>query len=354
MPSRISTTAVRAVSRAMPLWVAGVLAIVVAALTLPAFRTSVNVNSLLVSMAPILIISIGQGIAIMSGGIDLSVGAVAGLATVVLALDTVLPGPTWVVVVAAVLAGVLVGLVNGAGVIAGINPLLMTFALAGVVQGCALLLQDLPEAGMPYDLVRALGAKAGTVPLTFVFALALLALVWYWLVQSRTGRVLQGAGYDPRTAVRLGLPVTRSTLAAYALSGAMAAIGGLAIATRTYTADALIGTSSAIDSVATVLVAGIVITGGIGSLINLVPAAAVIAVIGQTITLTGTNAHYQTIFKGLLLVAAVSVYQVSGQRVRIPWRLRRPALATPAAGPPPEAGHERTEDERTEDERSER
>lgn len=328
MPSRLSTTAVRAVSRAKPLWAVGVLAVVVAAATLPAFRTPVSINSLLVSMAPILIISIGQGIAVMSGGIDLSVGAVAGLATVILSLDAVLPGPTWLVLPAAVLAGVVVGLVNGMGVVAGINPLLMTFALSGMVQGCALLLQDLPDAAMPFDLITALGTKVGTVPLTIVAALGLLFAAWYWIAQGRTGRVLQGAGYDPRTAVRLGLPVTRSTLVAYALSGGFAAAGGLAIATRTYTADALIGSSSVIDSVATVLVAGIVITGGIGSLINLIPAAAVIAVIGQIITLTGTNAHYQTIFKGVLLVAAVSVYQLSGRRIRIPWQLRRPALPT--------------------------
>jgi ribose/xylose/arabinose/galactoside ABC-type transport system permease subunit len=326
--SRISTTAVRAVGRARPLWVIGTLAAVIAASTLPAFRTSVSINSLLVSMAPILIISIGQGIAVMSGGIDLSVGAVAGLATVILSLDAVLPGPTWVVLFAAVLAGMAVGLVNGLGVVAGINPLLMTFALAGMVQGCALLLQDLPEAAMPFDLITTMGTTIGTVPLTIVAALVLLAAAWYWVAQGRTGRVLQGAGYDPRTAVRLGLPVTRSTLVAYALSGGFAAAGGMVIATRTYTADALIGSSSVIDSVATVLVAGIVITGGIGSLINLIPAALVIAVIGQTITLTGTNAHYQTIFKGILLVAAVSVYQLSGRRIRIPWQLRRPALPT--------------------------
>ncbi len=338
MPSRISTTAVRAVRAAVPLWVVGVAAVAVAAAALPAFRTPVSINSLLVSLAPILIISIGQGIAVMSGGIDLSVGAVAGLATVVLALEGTVPGPPWVRVVVAVAAGAVVGLVNGAGVLAGINPLLMTFALSGVVQGCALLLQDDPGAAMPLDLVRTMGTSVGTIPLTFVAALILLGGAWYWLAQSRLGRVLQGAGYDQRTAARLGLPVRRSTMLAYTLSGALAATGGIVIATRTFTADALIGSASVIDSVATVLVAGIAITGGVGSLINLLPAAAVIAVIGQTITLTGANAHYQTILKGVLLVAAVSLYQLSGRRIRLPWRLRRPALASPE---PPAEGSAR-------------
>jgi len=65
----------------------------------------------------------------------------------------------------------------------------------------------------------------------------------------------------------------------------------------------------------------------VGSLLSILPSALVIAVMGQVITLTGTNAYYQTIFKGVLLVLAVSVYQLSGRRLRIPWRLRRPAVA---------------------------
>lgn len=327
MPSPISTTAQRAIGRALPLWAVAVGIVVVAAWALPAFRNPVSINSLLVSLAPIVLISVGQGIAVMSGGIDLSVGAVAGLATVVLTLGAKVPGGTGTALVLALIAGMLAGLVNGLGVVAGINPLLMTFALAGVIQGGALLLQDLPGTAMPSDLVRALGATVGSVPVTALVALVILVTVWLWMSQTRAGRVLQSAGYDGRIATRLGLPVTRSTLVSYGLSGLLAAMGGLAIVTRTYTADALIGTSSVIDSVATVLVAGIVITGGVGSLLSILPSALVIAVMGQVITLTGTNAYYQTIFKGVLLVLAVSVYQLSGRRLRIPWRLRRPAVA---------------------------
>ena len=77
---------------------------------------------------------------------------------------------------------------------------------------------------------------------------------------------------------------------------------------------------------ATVLVAGIVITGGVGSVLNLVPAAVIIAVVGQMITLTGTDAYFQMIFKGVLLLAAMGIYQLAGSGVRIPWRLRAPAL----------------------------
>lgn len=326
MPSALSVTANRALRRAAPLWLVAALAVLVAALTLPAFRTPVSVGSLLMSLAPVVLVSVGQGLVVLSGGIDLSVGAVAGLATVVLSLGAVLPGGAGGAVVAAVVAGLVVGLINGLGVTAGINPLLMTFALAGVIQGVALLLQTLPSAATPSGTVRAMATSFGPVPLTAVVALVLVVAAWWWVSQTRVGRILLGAGYDPRTARRLGLPVVRTSLLVYALSGTFAALGGLAIVTRTYTADALVGSSSVIDSVATVLVAGILITGGVGSLLNVLPAAVLIAVMGQVIVLTGTDAYYQSIFKGVLLVAALGVYRLAGHRISIPWRLRRPAL----------------------------
>lgn len=326
MSNLISTTARRSVNRAAFLWILALVLIIVASITLTAFRSPVSVNSLLATLAPILLISIGQAIVILYGGIDLSVGAIAGLSTVVVALHTVVPGGAPVALLLAVLAGAVIGVANGLGVVTGINPLLMTFAMAGVIQGAALLLQGVSGSEAPVDLIRILSASAGPVPLLAIIAIALLALAWFWVSQSRMGRVIQASGFDGRIATRLGFPVQRATLVAFGLSGMFAALGGLAIVARTFTADALVGTSSVIDSVATVLVAGIVITGGVGSLLSVLPAALVIAVVGQVITLTGTDAYYQTIFKGLLLIAAMGIYQLAGSRIRLPWRVRRPAI----------------------------
>jgi len=326
----LSTTALRSIGNARFLWAVPVVVIVIAAVVLPAFRSPISVNSLLATLAPIVIIAIGQAIVVMYGGIDLSVGAVAGLGTVVLALGPVIPGGAAGALVFSVIAGLVVGILNGLGVLAGINPLLMTFAMAGVVQGTALLLQGIPESAAPMDLIDVVGTSIGPVPLLAILAVVLLVAAWFWLSQSRTGRVVQAAGFDARIAGRLGFPIRRTTIMVYGLSGALSALGGLAIVARTYTADALVGASSVIDSIATVLVAGIVITGGVGSLLSILPAAVIIAVVGQIITLTGTDAYYQTIFKGVLLVAAMGIYQLAGRRMRMPWRLSRPAIDRPA------------------------
>lgn len=327
MSDVVSTTAVRGLRRSAPLWVIALVVVAIAAAALPAFRSSVSVSSLLASLAPIVLISVGQALTVLYGGIDLSVGAVAGMATVSLALAPVLPGGAPVALVLALVAGVVAGALNGAGVVAGVNPLLMTFAMAGVVQGAALLAQGIEGAGAPFGLIRVLSSTFGPVPLFAPVAVAALLVAWSFIGQSRTGRVILAAGYDRRSAERLDLPLTRTTLAVFAASGLLASLGGLAIVARTFTADALVGSSSVIDSIATVLVAGIAITGGIGSLLSVLPAAVIIAVVGQIITLTGTDPYYQTIFKGCLLIAAVGVYSLA-ERVRIPWRLAAPSVGS--------------------------
>lgn len=326
MSNVISTTARRSANRAVFLWVISLALVVVASIAIPAFRSPVSVNSFLAALAPILLISIGQGIVILYGGIDLSVGAIAGLSTVVVALHTFVPGGAPAALLLAVLAGAVIGIANGLGVVAGINPLLMTFAMAGVIQGAALLLQRVSGAETPFNLVRTLSTAVGPVPLLVIVALTLLVLAWFWISQSRMGRVIQASGFDGRIASRLGFPVRRASLVAFGLSGMFAALGGLAMVSRTFAADALVGRSSVIDSVAVVLVAGIVITGGVGSLLSVLPAALVIAFVGQIITLTGTDAYYQTIFKGFLLIAAMGIYQVAGNGIRTPWRVRRQAI----------------------------
>ena len=328
--SSLSTTSLRSFRRARFLWVLALLVALAAAIALPAFRSPVSINSLLASLTPVLLIAIGQAVVILFGGIDLSVGAIAGLATVMLALSPLLPGGPIVGVAMVLVVGLIVGVLNGAGVIAGINPLLMTFAASGVIQGIALLVQRTPGAQIPVELFAVLGASIGPVPVLMIIGLVVLVACWLWLGQSRTGRVIQAAGYDQRIASRLGFPVRRTSLIVYAISGLLASLGGLAIVVRTYTADALVGASSVIDSIATVLVAGIVITGGVGSLLSVLPAAVIIAVVGQIITLTGTDSYYQTIFKGVLLIVAMGVYGLAGKKIKVPWRLRRPMVDSAA------------------------
>ncbi|TDD71252.1 ABC transporter permease [Jiangella aurantiaca] len=294
------------------LWALAVLTTAGAAIALPAFRTPTSMTSLMASLAPLLLVATGQAVVVLLGGIDLSVGAVLGLATVLVATTESVP----VAVALALLAGLAAGAANGLGVLAGVNPLIMTFAAGGIVQGIALLRLSAPGGAVPGAVIDAVTWQAGTVPVAFMAAVGVLALVWFATTQARWGRLLQAAGFASDNARRLGLPVGRVTLLAYSAAGLLAAFAGLAVIARTYSGDALSGTPFVLDSVTAVLVAGIALTGGRGSVLAVLPAAVLLGVVDQVIRLTGTNTNYQFVLKGLILIAAMWLYQAARRRER--------------------------------------
>jgi ribose transport system permease protein len=307
----LGTTATTALRGSVPLWVLTALVVTTAAILLPAFRTPTSMSSLLVALAPVVLVAAGQAVVVMLAGIDLSVGAVVGIATVVVVTAGPLGGG-WIGVALAVLTGLAIGLANGAGVLAGVHPLIMTLAAGGVVQGIGLLLLRQPGGTVPAGVLTVLTAKVGPVPVTALVALAVLVLVWYASAQTRVGRILAATGYDPATARRIGLPWRRVTMIAYGVSGLLAGLAGLAVVARIYSGDALAGTSFLLDSITAVLIAGVALTGGRGSVLAVLPAAALLAVAGQVITLTGTDTNFQYIIDGLVLVAAMLLYRTGG------------------------------------------
>lgn len=304
------------------LWVLTVLVVTGAAVMLPAFRTPTSLTSLMTSLAPLLIVAAGQAVVIMLAGIDLSVGAVLGLATVLVATTDRMGGSVLLALVVTLAAGLAVGIANGGGVLAGVNPLIMTFAMGGIVQGVALLRLSAPGGMVPEPVITAVTAQVGDVPVTFVAALVLLVGVWYATTQTRWGRLVQATGFAAGNARRLGLPVRRITLLAYGAGGLLAAVAGLAVIARTYTGDALSGTPFILDSVTAVLVAGVALAGGRGSVLAVFPAALLLAVVDQVITLTGTDTNYQFILKGAILIGAMWLYQSAGGRLALPTFLR--------------------------------
>lgn len=300
------------------LWLLTAAVVLGAAIALPAFRTPTSLNSLMTSLAPLLIVAAGQAVVIMLAGIDLSVGAVLGLATVLVATTDRLGGSVVLALVVTLAAGLVIGAANGTGVLAGVNPLIMTFAMGGIVEGIALLRLGAPGGTVPSPIIDAVTAQVGDVPVTFIAAVVLLAAVWFATTQTRWGRLVQATGFAASNARRLGLPVRRITLITYGTAGLLAAVAGLAVISRTYSGDALAGTPFILDSVTAVLVAGVALTGGRGSVLAVFPAAVLLAVVDQVITLTGIDTNYQFILKGTILIAAMWLYQSAGGRLPLP------------------------------------
>jgi ribose transport system permease protein len=121
-------------------------------------------------------------------------------------------------------------------------------------------------------------------------------------------------GHDPVAARRTGLPWRSATLRAYALSGLFSGMAGLAVVARTYSGDSLSGGSLILDSITVVLIAGIALTGGRGSVLTVLPAAAVLGLLQNLIVLSGMDSYYRYIVEAVVLVVAVALYEASGKR----------------------------------------
>lgn len=290
----------------------GVLVLWYAAL-LPRF-TGFEQSSLLRTGLPLALLAIAQGIVVLSGGIDLSLGALLVLANcfaVRLMQEQDLGTSLLIalgIIVAAALVQALVGLIIH---VSGVPDIVVTLATSFVYAGLALFVAPSPLSGMPGG-IRALvtGSESGFgtnfVP-PLLILLAALVLTWLLIRRSRLGLTLYAIGSDRQAAFLSGVDVRRARLTAYLLAGVFAALAGIATATITGGAQARysVGAANTLNSVAAVVVGGIALTGGRGSPLGAAAAGYVLFLLTPLFSVLGLNATDVEVVKGVVIVAIV-------------------------------------------------
>jgi erythritol transport system permease protein len=292
-----------------------------------------SVGSLLVTakhVAIIAILGIGMTYVILTGGIDLSVGSIAGLAGMVagwLILNGLTIEPLGIVIypsVAAVLLivlllGAVVGLVNGTLVTRfAVAPFIATLGMLYVARGAALLLSngatfpnligspDFRNEGFPaLGAGRLLGIP---VPVLIVMALALLAA----FVARRTpfGRRVYAIGGNERAAFLAGVRVARVKTVVYMISGMCAALVGMLVASDLVAAHPASGETFELSAIAAVVLGGASLAGGRGTIGGTIIGACVIGALGDGMVMMGVSEFWQMVIKGAVIVAAVILDQL--------------------------------------------
>lgn len=308
--SPLGTTTLAGLKPAFFITLVSIVAVVIAAIMSEPFRSPTNVESLLFQMAPLLLVAAGQAVVITSAGIDLSVGSMMSLATVLAAASSSSAALVIAIVVAVGLAG---GLGNGLGVVSGVNPLVMTLGTMAIFRGVALLVLGQPGGVVPADLLTPLTTVFGNVPLTFLLAIGAVVLLWLATAETRWGRALFAVGGDEGHARRARLPVKRTLLIAYSVSGLFAALAGLALVARIYSGDPNVGDPFALDSITAALIGGIAVTGGRGSVLAVIPAVLLLALTDNLLNLAGVFSYWQYIAKGLILILTLWAYHAAGR-----------------------------------------
>lgn len=266
----------------------------------------------------LVIVTMGQMLALLTGGFDLSVGTILALSSVVGAMTMsamlgAFPNSVALVIFVGLMgglcAGLSVGVVNGIGVsIFNVNPFMMTLGMASVGFGIALYLTGgVPVYGLPEAFSNVFGfGKLFGIP-TPVLVTASLILIMYFLVNwTKTGRYFYAVGGNIKASSLSGINTKYTLFLAYLFCSALATISGLLLTARLETGEANIGVSMPLESIAACVIGGVSLKGGVGRVENAAMGALFIGLIQNGMNLARIESYLQTVVIGILLIVAVS------------------------------------------------
>jgi ribose transport system permease protein len=279
----------------------------------PGFADFSHVMNILSLSTFLGIIALGQTIVILSGGegIDLSVGAIVSLSAVVASqvmnsLNANMPLAILIVLA----AGFLIGIVNGAGVsYLKIPPLIMTLAMASVVQGIALIYTDGQPKGKAAPALITLGSERslGIPNILFVW-IAVILVALYFLRKTSWGLRLYGTGENTLTAALSGVKTCKIRMLAYGASGCISAFGGLLLLGYTATSYLDIGSAYIMPSVAAVVIGGVSLAGGNGSYLGTSLGAVVLTTLSSILIALKMGEAGRQVVYGLVLLLLLVIY----------------------------------------------
>jgi ribose transport system ATP-binding protein len=276
------------------------------------FLSGFNLTSLLTLLAALAFISFGQLIVVLTAGIDLSVGPLAGLGVVVASFFVLEEKSMTTVIVGFLLMlgiSIVVGLVNGSFIRFGkFTPVAATLAMYIALQGISLLLR--PEQGgfIRGDVVDAINSTVAGVPWAFVVAVVMAIVLELCLRTTRWGLSVRGVGSTEQAAHRLGVPVGRQIVLAYVACSALTFLGAVMLMAQLGVGDPTQGVTFTLSSITAVVLGGASLFGGRGSFIGALLGAALITEIINATTFLNLSQAWQFWFLGILTLVAAALY----------------------------------------------
>ncbi len=272
------------------------------------FLTVPNLLNVLRQVAIVGILAVGQTFAILTAGIDLSVGAVLGLSVVLFARLLEHHGLI-VAIPLGLLSGAAAGLVNGVGIAyGGIPPFIMTLGMLSFARGLAFIY----TGGTPIPILNEDFYDIGNgyvlgLPIPALMLIAALAACGILLQLTPFGRCVYAIGSNEAAARLSGVAVRRYKVLVYAICGLLAALAGLVYASQLSVGTPIAGQGYELDAIAAVVVGGTSLFGGAGSVFGTFVGTLIIGVLANMLNLTGVDPFVQQLFKGALIVIAVFV-----------------------------------------------
>ena len=276
----------------------------------PVFFTRINIENLLYSSTIIAVVAIGEAFVILVGGIDLAVGAVLALSSVLcVGLSQSQGVPVWLATLIALGIGAAIGFINGLSVtVIKIPPLIATLAMMSVARGIAFIysggrnIAPVPTIFVDLQATRFFGA-----PVVILFTIALGILAHFVLRNTRFGRSVYATGGNAVAARLSGIRTNQVILSAYIISGITAAIGGLMITARLEAGAATAGFGTELTVISAVVIGGVSLLGGEGNVGGVLLGVLLLGLVQNAINLLNVPPNYDYVVSGLVIAAAAGL-----------------------------------------------
>jgi ribose/xylose/arabinose/galactoside ABC-type transport system permease subunit len=276
------------------------------------FFSARNIINIGLAVTILGILAMAQTVVIVSGGLDISVGSIVGLSTMVLAVVIQETGSVSFGVVAGLVSGLIAGLVNGAVVVYGpVNAVIATLGTMSAFRGLAYLLNNGNSIAIQGDGLRLLGI-GGFLGLPYAIWLLLVVVGIFIVFTQKTviGRNIYAIGGNQTVARLAGLPIKKYQLGIYAMSGVAAAVAGLILASRTMSGQPVSGSQGLeLEAITAAILGGCALQGGKGTVVGAMLGVLIIGVLNNGMILTSVPTFYQLLAKGALLILAVIVQE---------------------------------------------
>lgn len=278
------------------------------ALSTPGFLRPSNLLNVALQSSIIAIVAIGMTFAILTAGIDLSVGSVMALSGALAAGLATRHGLSPALSISlALLAGVACGALNGLMVVrGGIPPFVATLATLSIARGLTLAYTEgRPIAGLPASFIWLGNGRILDIPVPVILMVVVAVVAWIVLRQTRFGLHVYATGGNEETTRLAGVSPSRIKMAAYMISGLTAAAGGILLTGRLSSAQPNAAVGWELDAIAAPVLGGVSLFGGVGGVGGAVAGALIIGVLSNGLNLLRVSSYYQQIIKGAVIILAV-------------------------------------------------
>lgn len=257
------------------------------------------------------IVAIGATFVIISGEIDLSVGSNSALAGMSVATILMSTNSITLAIIGGLLTGSLVGLINGLIIVFGnVQSFIVTLSMLGIARGIALAWSGgIPISGLPQVFSFFGAGYIGIIPVTTIIALFVFIIALLFLQRTKHGMYIRSIGANREAARYSAIAVDKYRIYAFIIQGLTCGIAGIILTSKLLSAQPTVATGLELDVIASVILGGASLSGGVGTIIGTLFGATIMGIINNGMNLVGISAFYQQIVRGVIIIVAIAAQQ---------------------------------------------